>query len=54
MSISEFIVHFEMFENLCAIISRFFFSVVFWMYVSRHLTEPLSGIFVGSGHMSLL
>ena len=53
LSISGFIVHLEMFGNFCAIISRFFSLSCFWMYVSKHLTGPLSGLFVGPGHMSL-
>jgi hypothetical protein len=52
LSISVFIVHLEMFGNFCAIISRFFSRSCFWIYVSKHLTGPLSGLFVGPGHTS--
>ena len=53
LSIYGFIVHLEMLGNFLAIISRFFSRSCFWMYVSRHLTGPLSGLFVGPGHVSL-
>jgi hypothetical protein len=50
---SGFIVHLEMFGNFRAITSRFFSRSCFWMYVSRHLTGPLSGLLSGPGHVSL-
>ena len=53
LSISRFLVHLVMFGNFCAIISRFLSRLCFWMYVSRHLTWPLFGLFVGPGHISL-
>ena len=52
LSISEFIAHLAMFGNFCAIIIKFFLRSCLWMYVSKHLTGPLSGLFVGPGHMS--
>ena len=51
--ISGLLVHLFMFGNLCAIIIKFFSRSCFCIYVSRHLTGPLSGLFVGPGHMSL-
>ena len=52
LSISGFIVHLVMLGNFLAIIFRFFSRSCFVMYVSRHLTGPLSGLLVGPGHMS--
>ena len=51
--ISGLLVHLCMFGNFCAIIFRFFSRSYFRIYVSKHLTGPLSGLFVGPGHLSL-
>ena len=53
LSISGFIVHLEMFGNLCVIILRFLSRSCFLRYVSRHLTGPLSCLLAGPGHSSL-
>ena len=52
LSIFGFIVHLQMLGNCCAIISRFLFRSCFLIYVSKHLTGPLSGLLVGPGHVS--
>ena len=53
LSISGLLVHLSMFGNFCAMIFKFLSRSYFCKYVSRHLTGPLSGLFVGPGHMSL-
>ena len=44
LSISGLLVHLFMFGNICAMIFKFFSLSCFWIYVSRHLTGPLSGL----------
>ena len=52
LSMSGLVVHLEILGNLCAIILRFFWRSCLWMYVSKHLSGPLSGLFCGPGHVS--
>jgi hypothetical protein len=52
LSILGFIVHLLILGNCSAIILRFLSLSYLVMYVSRHLTGPLSGFLIGSGHMS--
>ena len=47
-----FVVHLLMLGNSVVIISRLFSRSCFLIYVCRHRTGPLSGHFVGLGHMS--
>ena len=52
LSILGFIVHMLMLGNCLAMVFRLFSRSCFVMYVSRHLTGPLSCLLVGPGHVS--
>ncbi len=52
LSISGFIVHLLMLGKRIASSSRLFSRSYLVMYVSRHLTGPLLGHFLGPGHVS--
>ena len=47
LSVSGFIIHLQMLGKCCAIISKYFSRSYSLMYVSRYLTGPMSGRFVG-------
>ena len=52
LSISGFIIHLLMLGNYSDNVFRLLFRSYLVMYVSRHLTGPLSGRLLGPGHMS--
>ena len=52
LSILGFIVHLLMLGNCLAMVFRLLSRSCLVMYVSRHLTGPLSGRLVGPGHVS--
>ena len=52
LSMSGLVVHLLMLGNWFVMIAMFFSWSCLVRYVCRHLTRPLSGLFVGPGHIS--